>query len=61
MESKAQGVKEKMGKYPHTADGEDQTLMWSVLKRSKTFYENLPWMPEGTACRCIIMGKNKEI
>jgi hypothetical protein len=42
----AEGVKRKMGKYP---DELDQKLMWSVLKRSKNFYENLPWMPEGKA------------
>ena len=25
----------------------NEGIMWSVLRKSSTFYENLPWMPEG--------------
>lgn len=39
-----EGVKLKMGKYPEELN---QGLMWSVLRKSHSFFESLPWMPEG--------------
>jgi hypothetical protein len=39
-----EGTKSLLGKYP---DELNQRLMWSTLKKYKTFYEDLQWMPEG--------------
>ena len=41
-----QGVMNKLGKHPSDLN---ENMMWSILKKSKTFYEDLPWMPEGKA------------
>ena len=39
-----EGTQTLLGKYP---DELSQSLLWSTVKKSKTFYEDLPWMPEG--------------
>lgn len=39
-----EGVKIKFKK---SADELDEKLMWGVINKSKTFFENLPWMPKG--------------
>ena len=39
-----QGIVKKFKKYPHELN---EHMMWNVLRKSKTFYENLEWMPEG--------------
>jgi 5'(3')-deoxyribonucleotidase len=40
------GVHNKLNKYPEELN---ENMMWNVIRKSKTFYENLPWMPEGKA------------
>lgn len=39
-----QGVKNKFNK---NIDEINPSLMWGVINKSKTFFENLPWMPKG--------------
>ena len=40
------GIHNKFKKYPSELN---EVMMWNVLRKSKTFYENLEWMPEGKA------------
>ena len=39
-----QGVFNKFNKYP---DQISSSILWSTINKSKTFFENLPWMPRG--------------
>jgi 5'(3')-deoxyribonucleotidase len=39
-----QGVLNKFNKYP---DQINTSFMWSIINKSKTFFEMLPWMPKG--------------
>ena len=39
-----QGVLNKFNKYP---DQISSSILWSTINKSKTFFENLPWMPKG--------------